>query len=180
MLYLATQYFAPNDLIVRKGDIDERMYFIEKGTCNATIDDSGRFKRLNAGNFFGEGAVLIKKFRREINVVAVTWVEAITLTYFNFQDLLQKYPQAKQHISSWMKQHMNIHQTIRQSFYEDYADSLEQTHKDDNERIESMEEELKTIIKQNQLIIQKLAMNKSRSASITKRQDNQENNDNNQ
>ena len=155
MLHLTAEYYAPQDLIVRKGDIDERMYFIEKGSCTATIDDSGKPKKLTSGHYFGEGAILVKDFKIDITVVSENWVQLITLSFQEFQRLLEKYPNARKHVFRWLTEHKSSNPNIAEHFLRKHSSVMDDEKTD---KLTSMETKIRELTVQNQLIMAALSL----------------------
>jgi CRP-like cAMP-binding protein len=81
--------FQPGQAIVERGDPGDAMYIIVAGA--AEVDVGGRFHRLEAGDFFGEMAVLASK-RREATVMAVEPVEALRIPAEGLQAFLLENP----------------------------------------------------------------------------------------
>ena len=154
MLFLTTQYYAPKDLIIRKGDINNNMFFIEKGTCIINNSELGTEEELTKGSYFCESAILIKRFSAESTITADSWVELITLSYDNFQNLLDRYPLAKRHIAHWMKQNMSNNAQFRKSLYSEYADSLDELQDGPliSETLNDMKKMMEQLINQNKIL----------------------------
>eukprot|EP00817_Percolomonadidae_sp_ATCC50343_P005671 CAMPEP_0117421960 /NCGR_PEP_ID=MMETSP0758-20121206/2908_1 /TAXON_ID=63605 /ORGANISM="Percolomonas cosmopolitus, Strain AE-1 (ATCC 50343)" /LENGTH=674 /DNA_ID=CAMNT_0005204319 /DNA_START=1385 /DNA_END=3406 /DNA_ORIENTATION=- len=58
MEHLQYNLFAPDQLVVKKGDVGKEMYFISKGTVLVVGDSGEIYARLTKGDFFGEIALL--------------------------------------------------------------------------------------------------------------------------
>jgi len=62
--------FSPGDVILRKGDIGEDMYFIIKGSCDVLLDIDGEIvAQRHVGEYFGEVALVLEAPRN-------AWVRA--------------------------------------------------------------------------------------------------------
>ena len=79
----------PGELIVRKGEVAERMYFIVAGEVEVELENHSA--KLSDGDFFGELGVLYK-IRRTANVTARTFVELLQLENRDFEALLEANP----------------------------------------------------------------------------------------
>jgi putative ABC transport system ATP-binding protein len=84
--------FAPDDVIIRQGDIGEEFFLISQGTVNVmrrTIrdDEDRRVATLGAGNFFGERALMVGE-PRNATVVAASDSEIYALDKDAFQEAL--------------------------------------------------------------------------------------------
>ena len=79
----------PDEVIIRKGEIGDRMYFIVAGEVE--VERDSKPIRLNGGDFFGELGVLYK-IRRTANVRAETFVELLQLEGRDFEAMLETNP----------------------------------------------------------------------------------------
>jgi voltage-gated potassium channel len=103
ILLLKPKIFLPGDYIFRKGDVGISMYFISKGSIDVLSDDeSSVLANLNDGNYFGEIA-LIKEVSRTKTVIAKDYSNLYLLDKKNFDNLLKKYPNFKNHIYETIK-----------------------------------------------------------------------------
>jgi voltage-gated potassium channel len=87
MRLLSSQTFGPGDVIVRRGEAAESMFFIASGEVEIQLKDEPR--RLGAGHFFGEVGVL-KKARRSATVTAVSRCNLLVLNAANLRMLMQE------------------------------------------------------------------------------------------
>ena len=117
-LQMSTVYFAADDLIARKNDFDDRCWFIELGSCkifHSLSDERKRFKVLEAGDRFGETALISNSFVIDYYVRAISWTGMIVLHHDQFAEILALYPAARTHISSWLHHNRNkklVHSTV--------------------------------------------------------------------
>ncbi len=77
-------------VVARRGDPAHSMYFIASGEVEIELADGTR--RLGAGHFFGEVAVL-RRARRSATVRATTRTRLLVLDADDFHDLLSKQPE---------------------------------------------------------------------------------------
>jgi CPA2 family monovalent cation:H+ antiporter-2 len=80
---------SPGDRIIRKGDRADGIYFISSGKVEVSIGT--RKIRLEAGNFFGEMA-LLSGARRNADVTAVDYCELQVMTVRDFQQFMAHNP----------------------------------------------------------------------------------------
>lgn len=86
-----------NDIIIHRDDVGESMFFIISGEVEVEI--SGQPRRLKAGDYFGEIALLYGH-KRTATVVALTYTELLQLNVKDFNKLLGENPKLKEHITS--------------------------------------------------------------------------------
>jgi len=90
--------FAPEDVIIRIGDIGREMYFISQGVVRIIASDGSIVGRIGGGNFFGEVALLSSNSRRTASIVAESYVNAYILTASDLYDVLRDYPDVEERI----------------------------------------------------------------------------------
>jgi CRP-like cAMP-binding protein len=81
--------FGQGDAIVETGQRGDAMYIVLRGT--AEVDVGGRYHSLQAGDFFGEMALVASK-RRLATVKAVEPVEALRIPADGFEAFLLENP----------------------------------------------------------------------------------------
>jgi CPA2 family monovalent cation:H+ antiporter-2 len=86
---------SPGDRIIRKGDRADGIYFISSGKVEVSIGT--RKIRLEAGNFFGEMA-LLSGARRNADVTAVDYCELQVMTVRDFQQFMAHNPNLRAEI----------------------------------------------------------------------------------
>ena len=86
----------PGEVIIRKGEIAQRMYFIVAGEVEVKL--AGSPIRLTEGDFFGELGVLYK-IRRTANVTANSFVELLQLENRDFEAMLEANPKLGERIT---------------------------------------------------------------------------------
>ena len=96
--HLHEERFAAGDEIVREGDAGDRLYLIAQGAGEATT--RGRIgpvllEAYEAGEVFGELALVEADHVRHATVTATSDVLALTLDAETFASLVERYPQAR-------------------------------------------------------------------------------------
>ena len=86
----------PGEIIIRKGEVAHRMYFIVAG--DVEVDLANHSTRLKEGDFLGELGVLYK-IRRTANVTANTFVELLQLENRDLEALLEANPKLGERIT---------------------------------------------------------------------------------
>ncbi|KAI9486601.1 MAG: hypothetical protein EXX96DRAFT_549692 [Benjaminiella poitrasii] len=111
-LKVEPRHYAPNDLILRKGDQGKELFFILSGTVevtnmNATMGDPlTPIERLSAGDYFGDIAVLLDT-PRAANVRAVTAIELYTLKKSDFMVVINRFPDLQAHFTALAESSLN-------------------------------------------------------------------------
>ncbi|KAI8094683.1 hypothetical protein BDF21DRAFT_355471 [Thamnidium elegans] len=96
-LKVEPRHYAPNDLILRKGEQGKELFFIISGTAEVANIDTAisdpliPIARLTAGDYFGDIAVLLNA-PRATDVRAVTAVELFVLKKSDFIDVISRFP----------------------------------------------------------------------------------------
>ena len=88
---LIVKRFTKNEVILKKGDIGDVMYFILEGEVDVVISKDEDRIILNQGDFFGEIA-LIKDIKRTATVIAKRRCEMLELTSYDLKRLVQSRP----------------------------------------------------------------------------------------
>ena len=86
---------VPDEIIVRRGDAGDAMYFIASGAVEVRVGPSPI--RLGSGDFFGEMALLTRS-RRTADVVALGFCSLLVLRARDFDSLLQASPELRERI----------------------------------------------------------------------------------
>lgn len=84
---LDTQYFNPNEIIIREGDRGENFYLIEYGEVQVIKEGKGVVATLGKGDYFGELA-LLKDVPRQATIKTTKRTKVATLGKSGFQRLL--------------------------------------------------------------------------------------------
>jgi monovalent cation:H+ antiporter, CPA1 family len=93
---LRPRFAVPGELLIRKGDRGDSMYFISSGTVEVAAAGGKKIK-LGRGDFFGEMA-LLSGDRRGADVGALSYCQLLILDASRFQSLLKSDPQIKAQI----------------------------------------------------------------------------------
>ena len=97
------QLALPGELIVRKGDVGDAMYFISSGAVSVNIGDEP--VRLGSGNFFGEIA-LVTSQPRTADIVAEGFCSLLILNTRQFNELSVRNPEIRETIEEIAKQRL--------------------------------------------------------------------------
>ncbi len=88
---------APDELVIRKGDMGNEMYFLVKGEVDVA-DGAGRvISHLGPGSFFGEMSLLLSE-PRSASIRAMTYCELFVLEKADFNRVLRDHPHFAQSI----------------------------------------------------------------------------------
>lgn len=94
----------PRELVIRKGEIGESMYFIASGTVEVLgPDGKTSVATLTEGNFFGEIA-LLERCPRGADVRAVTYCDLYTLDKSALDRVIELYPGFGEHVRTMAEQ----------------------------------------------------------------------------
>ena len=88
---LVIKRFSKNQVILKKGDVGDSMYFILDGEVKVHLSDKNKSVVLKQGNFFGEIA-LLKDVKRTATVKALKRCEMLELTKYDLRRLIQSRP----------------------------------------------------------------------------------------
>jgi voltage-gated potassium channel len=92
VLRLEPVIHTPGDTIMRRGEIGNRIYFINKGTVDVlSVDEQRIIATLAGGDFFGEMA-LIHRRPRSNTVLAVDYCNLYALDRESFEQVLEDFP----------------------------------------------------------------------------------------
>jgi monovalent cation:H+ antiporter, CPA1 family len=86
---------VPNEIIVRKGERGDAMYFISSGAVEVRLSPTA--VRLGTGDFFGELALLVAE-RRNADVVALGYCQLLSLAARDLDRLFGAEPALREHI----------------------------------------------------------------------------------
>jgi voltage-gated potassium channel len=95
MRLLRAQQVEPGELIVRRGDVADCMYFVAEGEVEIELPNER--VRLGVGQFFGEMAVL-RRSRRSASVTAVRRTKLLVLDAHDFHSLMDRDPRLAKHV----------------------------------------------------------------------------------
>jgi len=85
---LETKTFNKNDYIIRQNDDAEHFYLIQKGEAVVTLKNNKIIRKLCAGDFFGERALLMNEQRSANVVVTSDKIEIVGMDNASFMRLL--------------------------------------------------------------------------------------------
>ena len=91
---LKPRLVVPGELVIHKGEVGDRMYFISTGAVEVDIGASEPV-RLGSGDFFGEIA-LVKDMPRVADVVSIGFCQLLALHSRDFRQLLDSNPELKE------------------------------------------------------------------------------------
>jgi voltage-gated potassium channel len=91
--------FLPGDEVIRAGSLGGDMYFVNRGSVEVIGQDGTPLAQLNAGDFFGEMA-LIYQTPRAATVRALDYCHLYRLDHEHFVVVLDNYPEIAQQIRS--------------------------------------------------------------------------------
>jgi voltage-gated potassium channel len=94
MGYLHAKYCEPGEIVVRRGESADAMYFIASGQVQVELPDP---VVLGSGEFFGEMAVLLHA-ERSANVKALTYAKLLVLDAADLHYLIEHMPGMAEHI----------------------------------------------------------------------------------
>lgn len=90
--HLRPAVFTPGELVLRRGDVGHRMYFIHRGEVEVLGgDDRTRVATLGDGDFFGELALLTRQ-PRSASIRALDYCDLYTLDRDRFEEVLALFP----------------------------------------------------------------------------------------
>ncbi len=92
---LKTRFFAPGDMIIKRGEIGDEMYFIANGAVKVVLAEHDI--TLGTGDFFGELA-LITDQPRNADVEALGFSSVLALRRRDFKAFVNRYPDIRDRI----------------------------------------------------------------------------------
>jgi monovalent cation:H+ antiporter, CPA1 family len=93
---LRPRFTVPDEIILRRGDRAEAVYFIASGAVEVRFE--GQRIQLGTGNFFGEMALLTRR-PRHADVVALTYCRLLELGKADFEKFMAEHPEARAEIN---------------------------------------------------------------------------------
>jgi ATP-binding cassette, subfamily B, bacterial len=102
---LVVERFGEGSDVVRQGDPGDKLYVIKSGGADVLVNDGHNERRVNtlqAGDYFGEYALLAKE-RRSATVKATSPMEVWALSKEEFTALLRKEPALKRQVTKLLK-----------------------------------------------------------------------------
>ncbi len=99
---LELERFAPGDVIIRQGDLGDKLYLIDRGQVEVTAEHgAGAEQHLNTlheGDYFGEIALLLE-IPRTASVSALGPVQLLSLSKADFRQLVERLPGVAQRLA---------------------------------------------------------------------------------
>ena len=92
---LKTRLFVPGDMIIKRGEVGDEMYFIANGAVKVILPDNE--VTLGTGDFFGELA-LITDQPRNADVEALGFSSVLALKRRDFKAFVKRYPDIREKI----------------------------------------------------------------------------------
>ncbi len=83
-------YYSPNDYIIKKGEMGEKMFIIAHGDVEVSNGEK-IFANLKDGQFFGEIA-LLEETERTADVISKTYCDLYTLHKDDFLEIVERFP----------------------------------------------------------------------------------------
>ncbi|XP_043231625.1 potassium/sodium hyperpolarization-activated cyclic nucleotide-gated channel 3-like isoform X4 [Amphibalanus amphitrite] len=102
---LAYEVFQPGDIIIKEGTIGNKMYFIQEGIVDITINGEVATS-LSDGSYFGE-ICLLTNARRVASVRAETYCNLFSLSVEHFNAVLDSYPLMRRTMESVAAERLN-------------------------------------------------------------------------
>lgn len=102
---LKPQLILPGEIICKKGDTGDCMYFISTGAVEVILDNKPI--RLGSGDFFGEIA-LIRSIPRVADVSALTYCQVLKLYSKDFKPLMKSIPSLEKTIEHVAIERLNL------------------------------------------------------------------------
>ena len=91
--HLKPSVFTPGEIVLRRGDVGHRMYFIRRGEVEVLAADGvTRVATLGDGDYFGEMALLTRE-PRSASIRALDYCDFYTLDREHFADVLATFPE---------------------------------------------------------------------------------------
>lgn len=104
--------FSPDSFVIEEGDIGSEMYIIAHGEVEVFNKQNEVIARLQAGQFFGEIA-LIEDTIRSANVKTSDYCDLYVLNKQDFLEVTQKYPKLGQKFTSTYKKRASDNQRVK-------------------------------------------------------------------
>jgi monovalent cation:H+ antiporter, CPA1 family len=99
---LVAVFAAPGDVLIRRGEPSETVYFIASGAVEVELPN--QTIRLGRGDMFGEMAVLGRRARRS-RVKAISYSTLLCLREDDFRALMQEQPALRRHVEQTIARH---------------------------------------------------------------------------
>ena len=118
--HLEPAVYMPGDMIIRKGTIADRMFFVSKGHAELLSEDGEVLATFTDGSYFGEMALVLER-PRAANIRACDYCDVYFLRKVTFDRLLKMYPDFLEQMNQTMhkRQSDEIGQAINKSMETD-------------------------------------------------------------
>lgn len=102
---LKYEVYQPGDIIIKEGEIGNKMYFIQEGIVDIIVDGDVATS-LSDGSYFGE-ICLLTNARRVASVRAETYSNLFSLAVEHFRSVLDQYPVMRRTMESIAAERLN-------------------------------------------------------------------------
>ena len=102
---LKYEVYQPSDIIIKEGEIGNKMYFIQEGIVDIIVDGEVATS-LSDGSYFGE-ICLLTNARRVASVRAETYSNLFSLAVEHFRSVLDQYPVMRRTMESIAAERLN-------------------------------------------------------------------------
>ncbi|HLH26421.1 MAG TPA: ABC transporter transmembrane domain-containing protein [Chloroflexota bacterium] len=103
---LELERYAPGDTIIRQGDLGDKLYLVDRGQVEVTVNNGPmgeqRLNSLHEGDYFGEIALLLD-IPRTASVTALGPVQLLSLSKADFRQLVERLPGVAQRLAPTMQ-----------------------------------------------------------------------------
>jgi CPA2 family monovalent cation:H+ antiporter-2 len=103
---------TPGERVIRVGDRADAAFFITSGSV--VVQVNGQEIRLNAGDFFGEMALLSGR-RRSADVTAIDYCQFLTLDQRDFRQFVTRHPTLRQKLLEMVRQRTEMNRKAGQA-----------------------------------------------------------------
>lgn len=100
------EVFQPGDLVIKEGQIGNKMYFIQEGIVDIVTKNGEVATSLSDGSYFGE-ICLLTNAKRVASVRAETYCNLFSLSVEHFNAVLEHYPVMRRTMESVAAERLN-------------------------------------------------------------------------
>ena len=93
--------------LTREGDLGREFFVIVEGDVSV-MQDGNEIRRLGAGDFFGEIALIYDNARRTATVIAVSPLRFFVLTRQSFRSLLEHQPEIEEKVMAALEERLAV------------------------------------------------------------------------
>jgi len=101
---LRPRLVLPGEIVIKKGDLGDAMYFISTGALK--VDTGDKIVQLGSGEYFGEVA-LVRETLRNADVMALGYCELLVLSVRQFEKLILTEVDIKESIQQTAMERLN-------------------------------------------------------------------------